>query len=119
MHDQQSTRQVRDDVVAEIAARTVVHDETARAGAAEVHRLCLERLRAVGPVREATVHVHIPGGRRISLSDQGATKIAELTCHVLAELGGQQQLLFAGRPMEPGRAVDDYNLLDGTVRRTC
>jgi hypothetical protein len=106
---------VRDDVVAEIAARTVVDDETRRAAAAEMQQLCLERLQAVRPMREATIQVHIPGGQRISLPVHGATKIAELTCHVLARLGGQQQLLFAGRPMDPGRTVDDYNLLDGTV----
>lgn len=105
---------VRHPFVAEVVGLTVVDDEAARADAATIHRLCLERLRAARPAREATVHVKVNGGRRISVLVQGTTKIAELTCSVLAELGGQR-LLFAGRPMEPGQTVDDYNLLDGTV----
>ena len=105
---------VRHPFVAEVVKLTVVDDEAARANAATIHRLCLERLQAARPAREATVHVKVHGGRRISVLVQGTTKIAELTCTILAELGGQR-LLFAGRPMEPGQTVDDYNLLDGTV----
>ena len=105
---------VRHPFVAEVVGLTVVDDEATRADAATIHRLCLERLQAARPAREATVHVKVHGGRRISVLVQGTTKIAELTCSVLAELGGQR-LLFAGRPMEPGQTVDDYNLLDGTV----
>ena len=105
---------VRHPIVAEVVARTVVDDEAARADAADIHRLCLQRLQAARPAREATVQVQVQGGQRVSVPVHGATKIAELACAVLAELGGHQ-LLFAGRPMDPGRTVDDYNLLDGTV----
>eukprot|EP01043_Picozoa_sp_COSAG02_P067715 COSAG02_NODE_10979_length_1819_cov_1.929070_1_plen_545_part_00 len=105
---------VRHPVVAEVVARTVVDDEAARADAADIHRLCLERLQAARPAREATVQVQVRGGQRVSVPVYGSSKIAELACAVLAELGGHQ-LLFAGRPMDPGRTVEDYNLLDGTV----
>ena len=82
--------------MAEIAARTVVDDEGARATAAEVHRLCQERLQqgARPPGREATVQVQVPGRQRIGVPVRGGTTIAELTGLALAELG-ERRLLFA------------------------
>eukprot|EP01046_Picozoa_sp_COSAG06_P022474 COSAG06_NODE_1746_length_8495_cov_5.648761_2_plen_400_part_00 len=108
---------VRHPVVAEIAARTVVDDEGARATAAEVHRLCQERLQqgARPPGREATVQVQVPGRQRIGVTVRGGTTIAELTGLALAELG-ERRLLFAVSKCSPDSyAVFCFLLLDRKV----
>ena len=113
---------VRQPNIVELARRCIVDNEGARASAAELAELCgamRARLRqhddggATGRLFEATMHVKLLDGHRVTVQATSTTTIAEVIGRVVVELD-QHQLVFAGRRLDPNRTVDDYNLLDGT-----
>jgi serine/threonine protein kinase len=111
---------VRHPEIQALAHLCIVDDEVERAPAAELVRRCralLEVLRT--PVAEFTILVHhVETGRRLEMPVTVATTLAEVKQLAAVQTGvpaAQQQLVFAGRAMQDGRTVGEYNVLGGTT----
>ena len=115
---------VRQPQILDLARRCIVDNEAERASAVELAKLCgtmqaqLKRQQhddegSHSRLPEATMYVKLLDGHCVAVQATPRTTIAELIGRVVVELG-QNQLVFAGRRLDPNHTVDDYNLLDGT-----